>query len=168
MVAKKAMVASVKQFYEALSHEKLLKIGELAQQTDVTVGTIRYYETLRLLNPVKRSETGYRYYDHEAIKRLQFIKKAQSLQFSLYEIQRVLGVRSQGDPACPLVRNLLKQKIAHLEDQIYRLEALKLELEAYQEHWASRPLDEPCSKQLCSLIEEVACRDVPVHKLGED
>ncbi|QLE46281.1 heavy metal-responsive transcriptional regulator (plasmid) [Nostoc sp. C052] len=160
------MVAVVEQACcEALSPKKLLKIGELAKQTDVAVGTIRYYESLGLLTPVERSENGYRYYDGEAIKRLQFIKKAQSLQFSLSEIQQIVGVRSHGSPACPLVRGLLKKKIADLEEQIYRMKALKDELEAYQESWLSRPLDDPCSKELCSMIEEVACRDIPVHNL---
>ena len=162
------MVAVVEQFSEASSHKKLLKIGELAKQTEVAVATIRYYETLGLIEPLQRSESGYRYYDNEAIKRLQFIKKAQSLQFSLCEIQQVLGVRSQGNPACLLVRDLLKQKIAHLEKQIYLLAALKDELKAYEEQWANRPLDDPCSKELCSLIEEVACRDVPLDTLRGD
>lgn len=155
----------MEQVRKISSQEKLLKIGELAEQTGVAVGTIRYYETLALLAPVQRGESGYRYYDSEAIERLRFIKKAQSLQFSLSEIQQVLGVRSQGDPACPLVRDLLKQKITHLEEQIYRMMTLKQELEAYRERWADRPLDNPCSKELCSLIEEVACKDVPTYNL---
>ncbi|BAB77285.1 hypothetical protein DSM107007_24470 [Nostoc sp. PCC 7120 = FACHB-418] len=77
----------------------------------------------------------------------------------------MLGIRSQGDPACPLVRDLLKQKIAHLEEQIYRMKQLKDELEAYQQRWANRPLDNPCNQELCSLIEEVACSDMHVHNL---
>lgn len=162
------MVAAVEQLHEASSQQKLLRIGELAEQTDVAVGTIRYYETLGLLKPVQRSESGYRYYDCSAIKRLRFIKKAQSLQFSLCEIQQVLGVRSQGDPACPLVQDLLKQKIADLKEQIYRMEALKVELEAYQERWTNRPLDDPSSKELCSLIEEVASRDVLIDNSPGD
>lgn len=94
--------------------DKLLKIGELAEQTSVAVGTIRYYESLGLVEPVHRSESGYRYYAIGAVKRVQFIRKAQSLQFSLSEIQQVLGVRGQGDPACFLVRSLLDQKIAEV------------------------------------------------------
>ncbi|HAZ44929.1 MAG TPA: heavy metal-responsive transcriptional regulator [Cyanobacteria bacterium UBA11369] len=141
---------------KALSQNKLLKIGELALQADVAVATIRYYESLGLLEPVQRSESGYRYYEESAIKRVQFIKKAQSLQFSLSEIQQVLGVRSQGNPVCPLVRDLLNHKIADLEEQIERMKALKAELEAYRNRWANKPLDDPCSKELCSLIEEVA------------
>lgn len=97
------------------------------------------------------------YYDGADIKRVQFIKKAQSLQFSLAEIQQILGVRSQGSPACLIVRDLLKQKITNLEAQIFRMTTLKAELEDYRDLWADRPLD-PCGRELCSLIEEVAIK----------
>lgn len=141
---------------KASSQVKLLKIGELAEQADVAVGTIRYYESLGLVEPVHRSESGYRYYATNAVKRVQFIRKAQSLQFSLSEIQQILGVRRQGDPACPLVRSVLNQKIADLEQQLYQITTLKTELEAYRDCWADRPLDDPYNQELCSMIEEVA------------
>lgn len=141
---------------KASSQVKLLKIGELAEQAGVAVGTIRYYESLGLLEPVHRSESGYRYYATDAVKRVQFIRKAQSLQFSLSEIQQILGVRRQGEPACPLVHNLLSQKIADLEQQLYQITTLKTELETYRDRWTDRPLDDPCNQELCSMIEEVA------------
>lgn len=144
---------------KASSQVKLLKIGELAEQADVAVGTIRYYESLGLVEPTQRSESGYRYYAIDVVKRVQFIRKAQSLQFSLSEIQQILGVRHQGDPACPLVRNLLNQKIAELEQQLHQMATLKTELEAYRNRWADRPLD-PCGQELCSLIEEVAVKTI--------
>ncbi len=158
------MIIAMSKNCEASSQNKLLKIGDLAEKADVAVGTIRYYETLGLLEPLYRSESGYRYYDLDAIKRVKFIKKAQSLQFSLSEIQQVLGICERGSPACPLVRNLLNQKIAALEDKIYQMQALKVELEAYREQWADKPLDAPRSRELCSLIEQVADRDVSVEK----
>lgn len=140
---------------ENQSSEKLFKIGELAAQTDVAVGTIRYYETLGLIQPAHRSNSGYRYYTTDAINRVQFIKKAQSLRFSLSEIQQILGVRHQGDPACPLVRDLLNRKIADLDMQLEQIKTLKIELEEYRNRWADRPLDDSDSQKLCSLIEEV-------------
>ncbi len=155
------MVTTVNETEKKSSQDKLLKIGELAQQVDVAVGTIRYYESLGLVEPVHRSESGYRYYAVDAVGRVQFIRKAQSLQFSLSEIQQILGVRGQGTPACPLVQSLLNQKIAVLESQIYRMTALKEELLAYRERWADRPLDDPCKQELCSLIEEVAEHGLP-------
>jgi DNA-binding transcriptional MerR regulator len=148
----------------AQSHENLLKIGELAAQTQVAVATIRYYESLGLLEPTSRGESGYRYYDEESVHQLQFIKKAQSLQFSLLDIQKILGVRHQGNAACPVVRDLLHQKIDHLDEQIRLMQSLKAELEDYQNRWTERPLDDPCSKELCSLIEEVARTTMPDSK----
>ncbi|MBC8120699.1 MAG: heavy metal-responsive transcriptional regulator [Gemmatimonadaceae bacterium] len=135
---------------------KALKIGEVAEQVGVAVGTIRYYESLGLIEPDYRSESGYRYYGLEAVRKLQFIKKAQCLEFSLYEIQQVLGVRQQGNPACSKVRELLDGKIAYLEEQIARLQSLKGELTAYQQRWQGEPEDAPGAEALCSLIEGVA------------
>ena len=54
----------------------LFKIGELASQSNVAVATIRYYESLQLIKPVKKTSSGYRYYDQTAIKRVKFIKQA--------------------------------------------------------------------------------------------
>lgn len=150
------MVITVKRTCNAPSQNNLLKIGELAEQAGVAVGTIRYYESLGLLEPSQRSASGYRYYDCAAVMRVQFIKKAQSLQFSLAEIQQIIGVRSRGNPACPLVRDLLNQKITELGKQVHRMTALKAELESYRDRWVESPLDDPCSQELCSLIEEVA------------
>lgn len=84
--------------------KKLLKIGELAKQAHVTVATIRYYESLHLLEPVSKAENGYRYYDDEAVTRLQFVKQAQTLQFSLAEIQQVFDVRKQGSRSAPWLK----------------------------------------------------------------
>ena len=150
---------------DKLPSKKLIKIGEVAKQTDVGISTIRYYESLGLIVPVERNDNGYRYYDEESVERLQFIRKAQSLQFSLAEIHQVLGVRAHGSPVCPLVRDLLKQKIANLAEQIDRMKEMKEELETYQSRWESRPLDDPCSKEVCSMIDEVADRDIPTHRL---
>ncbi len=136
--------------------KKLLKIGELAKQAHVTVATVRYYESLHLLEPVSKAENGYRYYDDEAITRLQFIKQAQTLQFSLAEIQQVFDVRNQGEAFCTLVKTLIDCKISTLEQEIQRATARKIILEAYRVRWAARPLDNPSNVKVCSLIEEVS------------
>ncbi len=140
----------------AVISPRLLKIGELSARTQVAVATIRYYETLGLLEPTARAESGYRYYDDTAVQRLQFIRKAQSLHFSLSDIQQIVQVRYQGCPACPVVRDLLDRKIDTLNEQIRLMQTLKGELETYRDRWADRPLDDPDSQELCSLIEEIA------------
>ena len=59
------------------------KIGELGKQTGLTVGTLRYYSDLGLLQPIERGDNGYRYYSQDAVQQVDFIKKAQALGFSL-------------------------------------------------------------------------------------
>ncbi|WP_287127909.1 MerR family transcriptional regulator [Candidatus Cyanaurora vandensis] len=129
----------------------MMKIGALAERAGVAVGTIRYYETLGLLKPTCRSESGYRHYDQGALERLYFIKKAQALQFSLTEIRQVLAIEG---PPCTAVQELLNTKIAHLEVQLLQMQSLKSELEVYRDRWASRPTS-IADGRICSLIDEV-------------
>lgn len=68
-----------------------LKIGEVAKQTGVAVGALRYYESLGLIQS-ERGKNSYCYYAPEIVQQVQFIKKAQTLGFSRYDIGEVLTV----------------------------------------------------------------------------
>lgn len=43
----------------SMTAKTLFKIGDIAKQTSVSVGTLRYYETQKLLHPAERRENGY-------------------------------------------------------------------------------------------------------------
>ena len=60
-----------------------LSIGQVAKQTKVNIGTVRYYERRGLIAEPNRRASGYRQYSSEVVKRIQFIKRAQKLGFSL-------------------------------------------------------------------------------------
>ena len=90
-----------------MSKAVYLKIGELAKLTGLAVGTIRYYSDLGLLQPVQIGSNGYRYYSLDASQQVQFIKKAQTLGFTLGEIKQILDVRDRGEKLCNLVQSLL-------------------------------------------------------------
>jgi DNA-binding transcriptional MerR regulator len=135
-----------------------LKIGEVAKQTGIAVGALRYYESLGLLVS-QRGSNGYRYYSQAAIHQVQFIKKAQALGFSLEDIGEVLTVHEQGDVPCELVRSLLQEKIEQLAAQIKKMTAFKAELEDYRDRWqTSQPRPEP--GDICPLIETVLLSDL--------
>ena len=85
--------------------QSYLKIGQLAKQTGLTVGTLRYYSGLELLPPVYRGENGYRYYHAHAKEQVEFIQKAQKLNSSLKEIKQILAVRDRGEQPCGLVQD---------------------------------------------------------------
>ena len=130
-----------------------LKIGEVAKQTDVAVGALRYYEELGLVAS-ERGRNGYRYYAPEVVQQVRFIKKAQTLGFSLEDISEVLTVHEKGDVPCELVQSLLQEKIERLAAQIREMEAFKADLEQYRDRWAtSQPNPQP--GDICPLIATV-------------
>ena len=139
-----------------MSEVAYLKIGELAKQTGLAVGTLRYYSDLGLLVPVQRGDNGYRYYSQNAGSQVQFIRKAQALGFTLEEIKQILDVRDRGEQPCDLVQDLLDDKIEQLEIQIKRMSLFKKELEEYRSSWIDNPALEPNSEEVCPLISSVS------------
>ena len=97
-----------------------LQIGEVAKRAGVSIDTVRYYEKLRLFPRPRRSSGGFRLFAPEHIERVQFIKQAQELGFSLEEIKGLLT--TGGADECRKVRDLLKVKLSDLDD---RLKAMK-------------------------------------------
>ncbi len=51
-----------------------MRIGEVTQQLDISVDTLRYYEKIHLLLPISRSSSGYQIYYDKDLSRLKFIK----------------------------------------------------------------------------------------------
>src|SRR5262245_55414483 len=92
----------------------LLKIGEVAKRTGIGIETLRFYERSGLLNQPARTEGGYRLYDAEALRALEFIKRAQTLGFTLEEIKRVMGESRAGQSPCAEVRETVRRRLAEL------------------------------------------------------
>ena len=139
-----------------MSKVTYLKIGELAKQTGLAVGTLRYYSDLGLLQPVQRGDNGYRYYTQNASRQVEFIKKAQAIGFTLEEIKTILDVRDRGEKPCNLVQSLLDNKIEQLEIQIKKMILFKQELEEYRTSWINNPNPKSDSQEVCPLISSVS------------
>lgn len=133
-----------------------LKIGELAKQTGIAVGTLRYYSDLGLLQPVQRGDNNYRYYSLDASQQVEFIKKAQTLGFTLEEIKQILDVRDRGEKPCNLVQSLLNRKIEQLELQIKQMMLFKTELEEYRTTWTNNSYPESSDQEVCPLISSIS------------
>ena len=139
-----------------MSQSNSFKIGVLAQKTDLPVGTLRYYSDLGLLQPVQRGENGYRYYSQDACQQVEFIKKAQTLGFTLEEIRQILDVRDRGGMPCSLVQSLLDRKIRELQVQIESMTLFKAELEGYRHAWLKNPELQTHLDVICPLISSVS------------
>jgi len=101
---------------------KFLKIGELAKRSEVGIETIRFYERQGLLAEPERRPSGYRQYDESVVSRLQFIRHAKELGFTLSEIKELLGLWFDVNTKCVHVRQRAEQKITDIEDKIRSLQ----------------------------------------------
>lgn len=98
-------------------------IGGLAQAAGVNVETIRYYQRLGLLEEPRKPVGGYRRYTQSQARRVQFIKRAQALGFTLSEIGGLL--RLDGARACRDTRKLAARKLKLIDQRIADLSAMR-------------------------------------------
>jgi len=139
--------------------EKLLFIGKVAKQTGVNPKTIRYYEGINLLPKPKRERNNYRVYSQDTVRRLNFIKKAQSLGFTLREIKEVLALRDRGFKPCSHVRDLLRRRVIDLDQKLSELTTLRRELKKLEDEWASMKIvEDDKGEGICPQIEKVTAR----------
>ncbi|MDC8447497.1 MAG: hypothetical protein A4E20_09160 [Nitrospira sp. SG-bin2] len=99
-------------------------IGQLAKAVGVNVQTVRYYERRRLLGPSARRPSGYRIYGEDEERRLRFIKNAQTLGFTLHEIEELLDLQVSSKARCGDVQRKAEAKLKHVEAKVRDLQAL--------------------------------------------
>lgn len=116
-----------------------MKIGELGDRAGVTTKTIRYYESLGLLDEPARSASGYRNYDEPAVERLSFIRDAQASGLALAEIASVLELKASGEGSCSHTTSLLDRHLDEIDEQIIRLQTARVSLAALADR--ARSLD---------------------------
>jgi len=90
-----------------------IAIGQLAKNTGTNVETIRYYERVGLLATPARSSGGYRLYRTEHLKRLNFVRRARALGFSIDEVRKLLRLADEHERPCAEARVVAD---AHLKD----------------------------------------------------
>lgn len=109
-----------------------MTIGKLAKSAGVGVETLRYYERRGLIQPRHRTESGYRVYDHDAERRLQFIRRAQTLGFSLDEIGDLLQLSHQPEASAAEVKQLAQARIDDIDKRISDLQRMRSALAALE------------------------------------
>lgn len=102
-------------------------IGKLAKACQVNVETIRFYERKGLLKrPLKNG--AFRFYSHEYVARIEFIKMSQKLGFSLSEVQELLNLKVVSQAKCSDILKLTEHKIAEIDQKIKNLKRIKIAL----------------------------------------
>jgi len=87
------------------------------------------------------------------VTRLRFIKKAQSLGFSLDEVRRILTLRGQGSATCRSVLAMAEATLAETEIKLRDLQEFRDALAANVRRWKKLPARRKCAAEFCDLIE---------------
>jgi len=102
-----------------------LAIGQLAKAGNVNIDTVRYYERKNLLLPETRTQSGYRRYSSDSVRRLRFIRKAQGLGFSLREIGNMLDISGSTNAECGNIKQYAEKKIGDIQTRISDLQKIR-------------------------------------------
>lgn len=105
-----------------------MTIGRVAGAAGVSIDTIRFYERQRLIAAPRRSFSGYRNYSEDVLDRLRFIGDAKRLGFTLKEIRELLSLGVKSTTECGPVTRKAEAKLAEMNEEIYRLQRLRMTL----------------------------------------
>ncbi|MFW9263583.1 heavy metal-responsive transcriptional regulator [Nostoc sp. KVJ20] len=134
--------------------KKLLLIGQVTDLTGIPIRTIRYYESLGLINSSRRTEGGFRQFSLDVITRLAFIKRAQNLGLSLEEIGNILQVYDQGQTPCGEIKEKLEEKVLQIDQQIDQLLTLRSEIKGLLSGWKN--ISDHHEKTICPIIQNTS------------
>lgn len=127
-----------------------LKIGEVAKLSGIGIEALRFYERSGLLGGPARTESGYRVYDRGVLQRLDFIKRSQTLGFTLDEIKRIIADKEAGKSPCREVREIVRRRLDELDEKLKEMRRHRRELgEAFKNWEETGELD----GHICGLIE---------------
>lgn len=107
----------------------MMTIGRLSINAGVKVPTIRYYEDIGLMPEPERTEGNQRRYVRAHLERLNFIRHARDLGFSVEAIRDLLSLQATPDAPCHDADRIAADNLADVRAKIARLKKLEAELE---------------------------------------
>ena len=149
----------------AVNNNGVFSSGELAGLAGVSTDTLRHYERKGVLARPRRSSNGYRQYPTEALQRVQLVRRALSVGFTLDELYTILKVRDQGGAPCQEVRTLAAKKLSNVESQLRDLTRLRDELRTTLRDWDVR-LARRTKGERVGLLESLAANRNATNSSG--
>ena len=134
------------------TYQRLLNIGSVAEATGLRAKTIRYYESIGLVEPARRTGGNYRVYEERDVATLRFIERARRLGFSLKEVAELLMLWRDRERASADVRRLAEAQIRRVDARLAELQDMRRSLQHLMDrcHGDGRPD--------CPILEELAGR----------
>ena len=133
-------------------------IGTAARRAGVSPRMVRHYESLGLLAPVARTESGYRQYSEADIHALRFIRRARDLGFSMPEIATLLGLWQDKQRASASVKQIAQTHIDDLQQRIAAMQAMQRTLAQLVSCCAGD------ARPDCPILDDLAANDPPAPR----
>ncbi|MGR3808364.1 Cu(I)-responsive transcriptional regulator [Pasteurella testudinis] len=127
-----------------------MNIKQVAELTGLSDKTIRFYEQKAMITPPQRADNGYRQYHARHIDELNFLQRTRSAGFSLPESKELLDLYLDPLRHSREIKQRTLDKIAHIEQQIIKLQMMKRQLETLA---AACPGDE---QSACPIIDSLS------------
>tara|TARA_R110002073_G_scaffold8761_3_gene46872 strand:+ start:21057 stop:21470 length:414 start_codon:yes stop_codon:yes gene_type:complete len=105
-----------------------LTISKVAKAAGVGVETIRFYERKGLVDRPIPQRTAFREYPPPVVDRIRFIKRAQTLGFTLSEISELLELSERAGASRKRVKELASQKLAIIREKLSDLIQMEITL----------------------------------------
>jgi len=134
----------------------MLTVRELSKAAQTTPDAIRHYVRIGLLTPSRNPDNGYKLFGKDDIKKLKFIRRSKGLGFSLRDIQTIFDHSNAGRSPCPVVRDMIQQRINENRARLAELNRLQERMDEALEKWKSMPDGEPDGNAICHLIESIS------------
>jgi len=115
-------------------------IGQLAQQAGVGVETVRYYQSLGLLDVPNKPPGGQRRYEDAHLRQLRLIRRAQTCGLSLADIGILVG----RDSSCQTICGVIARRLATIEAKLSEFQAMKAELHGLLNQCSNAAPDSYC------------------------
>lgn len=102
-----------------------MNIGEAAKEVGISAKMIRYYESIGLVMPSARSDSGYRIYRDTDLHHLRFIRQARRLGFSVEDVRRLLALWQDRGRASAEVKSIALHHVKDLNRRIAEMESMR-------------------------------------------
>lgn len=127
-----------------------MNISDASERSGVSAKMIRYYESIKLLQPAARRDNGYRDYGDADISVLQFIRRTRDLGFSLEEVGALLTLWRDRKRPSREVKRLAEAHITDLERRMKEMRAVLRTLRDLAQHCHGDERSE------CPILDDLA------------
>ena len=127
-----------------------MNIGKAANLSGLSVKTVRYYADIKIVEPARNVESGYRDYSSEDVAKLNFIGKARRFNFSIDECRELLSLYQDKNRPSKEVKKLTLAKIVSIDEKLKEFHSLRNELS---------PLVNCCNgddRPSCPILDELS------------